>query len=351
MKRLRANGRSPVEAAASRLARAVELPVALARKLGGVGLEALQRFFADSCPSHAAGIAYRVLFSIAPLAIVLVSVFGLVLQDDSVRRDVVNTIVDALPVSDAGRKDVEDAITAIATPASAVGLLSLLLFAWAATGMMAAIRQGLEAAMGVTESRPLARGKVVDLALVVGAAVLVLLSAGLTLLGDQVERASVLLTKATGLGTDTLAGAFLRAESFALAVAAVLLLYRFVPARGPRLRAGLVGAVVTAGLLQVITFASGLIYERTTRLSVIYGSLSAALVFLYSIYLYSSALLLGAEIAAAWSRPPSGNAPPIGVQLKRFAFGLFIKQGPHPGADPPAAAEHPPGPTARDGQT
>ena len=59
------------------------------------------------CPQQAAGIAYRVLFSIAPLAIVLVSIFGLVLQDDSVRQDVVNTIVDALPVSAAGRHDVE----------------------------------------------------------------------------------------------------------------------------------------------------------------------------------------------------------------------------------------------------
>jgi uncharacterized BrkB/YihY/UPF0761 family membrane protein len=69
-----------------------------------------------------------------------------VLQDDSVRQDVVNAIVDALPVSAAGRQDVEDAITAIATPASAAGLASLLVFAWAASGMMTAIRQGLERA-------------------------------------------------------------------------------------------------------------------------------------------------------------------------------------------------------------
>jgi uncharacterized BrkB/YihY/UPF0761 family membrane protein len=98
------------------------------------------------------------LFSIAPLAIVLVSIFGRVLQDDSVRQDVVNSIVDALPVSAAGRHDVEDAITAIATPASAAGLLSLLVFAWAANGMMTAIREGLERAMDVTGTRPRREG-------------------------------------------------------------------------------------------------------------------------------------------------------------------------------------------------
>jgi uncharacterized BrkB/YihY/UPF0761 family membrane protein len=68
-------------------------------KVARVVPDAVQRFFADQCPQQAAGIAYRVLFSIAPLAIVLVSIFGLVLQDDSVRHDVVNAIVDALPVS------------------------------------------------------------------------------------------------------------------------------------------------------------------------------------------------------------------------------------------------------------
>ena len=58
-------------------------------KLGRVLPEALQRYFADRCPQHSAAISYRVLFSIAPLAIVLVAIFGLVLQNDVLRKDVV----------------------------------------------------------------------------------------------------------------------------------------------------------------------------------------------------------------------------------------------------------------------
>jgi Virulence factor BrkB len=120
----------------------------MAKKLARIIAAAVERFFADQCPQLAAGIAYRVLFSIAPLAIVLVSIFGLVLHDDSVRRDVVDAIVDALPVSVAGGRDVEDAITAIATPASAAGLASLLVFTWAASGMMTAISGGSRARDG-----------------------------------------------------------------------------------------------------------------------------------------------------------------------------------------------------------
>src|SRR6185503_10645797 len=114
--------------------------------------------------------------------------------------------------------------------------------------------------------------------------------------------------------------------SFALSIVVVLLLYRFVPARGLRFRDGLVGAIVTALLLRLISLASGWVYERTTRLSVVYGSLTAALVFLYSMYLYSSALLLGAEVASAWSRPQSTHGERILTQLKRGLRGLFVKE-------------------------
>jgi membrane protein len=297
------------------------------RKLIRVVSDALQRYFHDRCPQHAAGISYRVLFSIAPLAIVLVSIFGLVLQDDSVRHDVVNAIVDALPVSAAGRRHVESAITGIATPASAAGLVSLLVFVWAATGMMAAIRQGLERAMDVIESRPAARGKLVDLALIVGAALLVLATVGLTLLGALVQKASDQVGEIAGIGGGTLAGALIHAASFVVTVGVVLLLYRFVPARGLRFRDGLVGAVVTALVFRLIALASGYIYVKTTRLSVVYGSLTSALVFLYSMYLYASALLFGAEVAAAWSRPaPAAGGEPLRTQLKRGVLGLFVRE-------------------------
>jgi membrane protein len=120
-----------------------------------------------------------------------------------------------------------------------------------------------------------------------------------------------------------------------LSVGVVLLLYRFVPARGIGFRHGLAGAVMTAILAQLITSASGYIYDKTTKLSVIYGTLTAALVFLYSVYLYSSALLYGAEVAEAWAKPPvAGPSEPLGVQLKRAILGLFVKQK-EPGERPP----------------
>ncbi len=69
--------------------RLVRWPLKLLRTLARVIPQAIDGYFADRCGQHAAGIAYRVLFSLVPLSIVLVAIFGLVLRNDgpAQRRD------------------------------------------------------------------------------------------------------------------------------------------------------------------------------------------------------------------------------------------------------------------------
>ena len=116
-----------------------------------------------------------------------------------------------------------------------------------------------------------------------------------------------------------------------LTTGVVLVLSRFVPARRLRFGDALAGAIITALFLLAISLVSGMIFDRTRSLSIIYGSLTVALVFLYSVYLSASALLLGAEIAAAWSHPSEGPHRRDALeQVRRVALGLFVHQ------DPPA---------------
>ena len=294
-----------------------------ASRIGRVLAHAADRYFADSCPQHAAGIAYRVLFSIVPLAIVLVSIFGVILGNQTVHDAVVDTIVGALPATASSREDVADAITGIATTSGAVGLVTLVLFAWAATGMMAAIRGGLEVAIHAKQTRPMARGKLVDLLLVVGAALLVLATVAATLLDRMAQHVLRRADSATGLA-GTFVGDWLpRVVAVAASVGVVMLLYRFVPSRRLRRADMLAGAVTTSFLLLAIAVASSRLYDGVTRLSVVYGSLTAALVFLYSVYLYASALLFGGEVAAAWSKPADPDGAPVRVQIRSAVRGLF----------------------------
>jgi YihY family inner membrane protein len=284
---------------------------------------AANRYFADRCPQHAAGIAYRVLFSSVPLAVVLVSVFGVMLGNAEVRDAVVTAIVNALPAEAADRADVAGAISSITPPPGLLGLLTLAVFVWSATGMMAAIRAGLEVATHAQHGRPVVRGKLIDLLLVVGAALLVLTTVALTALDRLTQHALHRIETATGIDAP-LSGTLLpRLATAAVWVGVVLLLYRLVPTRRMSRSDALAGAVITAILFLGISLASGLVYRSATHLSVVYGSLTGVFVFLYAVYLYASALLFGAEAASAWSAPAQPVSEPLGVQLRRAVRGLF----------------------------
>ena len=310
-----------------KVARLVRWPVdrlgGLARGVATALPRAIEDLFRDRCTQYAASIAYRVLFSLFPLTIFLVSIFGLVLQDDELRQTVIDELVDILPVSESGQTDVAESIEGIATPLSAIGFISLIALFWGASGMMASIRIGLEAALKVDRGRPAARAKLVDFALVALSGLLVILVVGLSafaaFFGRLVDRIS------EDVGVTPPSGWVLQNGLQLLLVASMaLLLYRFVPAARLHPRAAIAGAVLTAlgtwGATKVLAFVFG----DFSRYNLIYGSLAGVMTFLFFVYVVAWILLLGAEFAYAWSQPPGPPGPPLRAQIIGFFRGLFV---------------------------
>jgi membrane protein len=304
-------------------------PLRLVQNLFRAVPAAIDGYFRDRLSQHAAGIAYRVLFSLVPLAIVLVSIAGIVLHDEQRRDDVVSEIVTHLPFTEEGSSSVEAAIIRLASPTSAFGLVSLVLFFWASSGMMGAVRTGLEAALRVEPDRrrPAVRAKLVDLILVAGAGALLIAMVAVAVVAQVVTRFVGGAAEAVGLEGGVLPELVRLTVPLLVATVVVMLLYRFVPARRLRFGDAVVGGIVTGLLLLAISAASAFIYDKVAGLSVVYGSITALLVFLYSVYLYASALLFGAELASAWSAPAdTGPSVPIRRQVQDAVVGLFVRR-------------------------
>lgn len=324
-----AEARAPEEP--SWIARLARWPLGVVQNLFRAIPAAIDGYFRDRLMQHAAGIAYRVLFSLVPLAIVLVSIVGIFLRDEARRDEVVDEIVSHLPFTESGTASVEQAITKLASPTSVFGLVSLLVFFWASSGMMGAVRTGLEAALRVEPDRrrPAARAKLVDLILVAGAGALLLAMVALTVAAQVVLRLVGGAAEAVGLQSGLFAELARAGIPLVVATVVVMLLYRFVPARRLRFGDAVVGGLVTGLLLLAISAASAFVYDQVAGLSVVYGSITALLVFLYSVYLYASALLFGAELAAAWSAPPESGPPvPLRQQVRDAVAGLFVRRRP-----------------------
>lgn len=286
---------------------------------------AIEDLFTDRCTQYAAAIAYRVLFSLFPLTIFLVSIFGLVLQNNDLRKDVINEIIDLLPVSATGQADVQKSIEGIATPLSAIGLISLAALIWGASGMMASIRLGLEAAMKVERGRPAAHAKLVDFVLVAAAGLLVLVVVGLSAFAAFFSRLADRAAERIGLQASFSGQALRDGFQIVLITVMALLLYRFVPARHLRARGALAGAVVTALGTWAAVRILAVIFRDFSNYNLIYGSLAGVMTFLFFVYVVALILLFGAEFAYAWSQPPGPpGGPPLRARLGGAVRGLFV---------------------------
>lgn len=299
---------------------------------------ALEDLIRDRGPQYAAAIAFHVLFSLFPLMILLVSIFGLVLQDDTLRLRVIDELLAVLPVSPSGEDDVRSSIEQIASPLSAFGLLFLVALLWGASGMMAAIRVGLESALKADRRRPAAHAKLVDFVLVGLTGVLVLAVIGLSAFATLFGRLLDSLAGRIGVEVVTSSTGTLIRDGVQIGLIGVmtLLLYRVAPGRKLRPSAALAGAVLTAigvwGAARLLAVLLGL-----SRYNVIYGSITGVMTFLIFVYVVALILLIGAEFAYQRSQPPAPPGPPIGVRFKGFLRGLVVYQEP----DEPERADDP----------
>ena len=120
-------------------------------------------FNRDNCSQHAAAITYFVLFSIIPVAILAVSIIGFILVSEDRRADLVNEILDTVPLTQTeGRDEVENALDTVQRISGFAAALSILATIWASSAMFSSIRRALNIVWGVDEHRPWAQGKLVD---------------------------------------------------------------------------------------------------------------------------------------------------------------------------------------------
>lgn len=291
----------------------------------------IAEFLDDHCPQLAAGIAYHVLFSIFPLAIVLAGIFGIVVHLTGAQADVVDAIVRNIPLSASGDAKLRELFRGATGGLSALGLLGIVGLIYAASGMMAAIRLALNEAWDIVEYRPFLRGKLIDVGLVFAVAVLVFVSLGLTIAVRTVGGA------AAHVGVDFSSGwaSWLLGVVVPLVVsfAVTLFLYLVVPAADVRFADTWPAAAVTAGFFVLTENLFAVYVQHFANYSVVYGSLGAVIAFMFFTYLSSLVFLFGAEVASecprvreTLARGEPEKGPSASVQVKQVMKGLWVRE-------------------------
>ena len=257
----------------------------------------------DRIHRDAAQVAFFAMLSFVPLALLLVASFGLFFEDAEVRGRVVDTVFENVPLSQEGdRARLERTVGDSLAGAGTLGPISVLLLIAAGSGVMGALRHTINEARDIHERPPLLRRKALDLALILGATVLLALSLSVT----ATRHAAEVLDDEDGGGGLAAALLDLLGDGlpFVFTGAVVLFLYCVLPMHRQRVRDVWPGVVVAVALLALLREGLELYFEHLADFGALYGSLGALMALLLFVYAASIVLLFGAEFASEWTRLP-----------------------------------------------
>lgn len=288
-------------------------------------------FFADRCTQLAAAISYYALFAIFPLAILAVGIFSLVIGEEQARTDVLDFLTRRLPVTDdTGRQDIATLLQDVIANSGfqIVGAVGLVI---SASGLMGAVRNGLNTAWDLEDRRPPLRGKVLDILLVPGVGAVIAASFALSV-GRRwfVELGEEIGDPVAGPAT-VLAGTGTWAIPLGISLAVFTLLYRLIPACQVRWADAITGAAVATLGYELAKLGFGFYLDNLADYGAVYGSLGAVVAFVFFVFLVANIFLVGAEVASERPRVLAGHyygGPPddrsLGRQVVDAVKGLLI---------------------------
>jgi len=273
-----------------------------------VGRSALGRAIAGTATGYsrhatsqfAAAISYRVLFSLVPLVSFVAAIADALLPDT--QRDAIARWLASVVPGHALDSSVQDALTGSRVPPTIMGLVSLAVLLWAASGMMAALRVAFRIIWENDRRRTFVQSKLIDFLLVLGVGVVAVAALGATLIVQVLAEIGRDLSEALGGGTDghILAAATEVLASAVLTYSVLFVLYRYVPPVSPPRRAVWLPALLATIGFHVATAVYGLYLAQFGDVTAVYGPLGAVLGFLLVVYVGVTVILLGAELVAAW---------------------------------------------------
>ena len=256
---------------------------------------AMMNFAEDRGTLMAASISYFALLSMFPLALLAVSIFGIVLRDADVQARVLEAIVDALPIEETS---IEDSLRAVASGGPALTIVSLGGAIWTAGALSRAIRSSINVAFDVKRPRPALRGILVDYSLLPVVGVLFLGSFLVTAAWRVVQVQTDGRIEFLGGQSSLLWDAGALAIPVVLSFLTFLFLYWLLPNLPVRLRDIWPGALVAALGVEALKHGFAFYLANFASFDVVYGSLGGVIALLLWIYLSANILLVGAEIAA-----------------------------------------------------
>ena len=246
-------------------------------------------FLGKNCQYVAGAIAFYTLFSMFPLVLAVISIWGFFLGHEDQQEVRAEQIARVIPVSSVF---IGETMRGVASARAITGVASVFVLLWASSTAFGAIRKGINAAWGVTKTRPFIKERMIDLGLASGAGILMVF---LLFITPMVSTLQLLVERAFPGITYGLAASLITVViSPAISFGTFLILYRYLPNTKVDFR-----TVWVCALLASLAFDGakwGFIWYVNTFpvYNLVYGSVGAIMALLTWVYVEAIIMLFGA---------------------------------------------------------
>ena len=186
--------------------------------------DAVNDFLGKNCPYIAGAIAFYTLFSLFPLVLAIISIWGFLLGPEVEQTDLARRIAEVIPVS---TEFIGETVHGVASARAITGAASVLGLLWASSAAFGAIRKGINAAWGIRRTRPFLKERLMDIGLVLGGGLLMIVIMLITPTLRFLQESTVYVAPDTDL--DLLFKLVSVVASPVLSFATFLILYRYLP--------------------------------------------------------------------------------------------------------------------------
>ncbi len=250
----------------------------------------------DQIGIRAAALAYFAVFSIFPLALLVISAVGFFLDDPVRQQQVLDAISNLLPdMADIVVEIAEGAMNNVVQSRNLSGLIAVIGLLWSASGFFRALEFSVHTIFGIGDPRPLWKSRGVGMILVLLVTPMLLVTVALTSFGHLL----IDLPFIPEIVQTFLSAGISQTITLLLSIGAFFLLYRFVPNPWTPVRIALIGASAAGVAWMALTYGfNWYLQSGFANYSALYGSIGAVIALIFYMYLANYVVLLGAELAA-----------------------------------------------------
>ncbi|HEX8391373.1 MAG TPA: YihY/virulence factor BrkB family protein [Longimicrobium sp.] len=279
---------------------------ALRRVLGGwfdFARRVYQKAGEDDIFFLAGAIAFNVLVAAIPFLLMLIGVFGFVLQRavEDPEQMAVDYVLGILPPSQRIVTLTRTLVGEVVAGRTRFGVVGLILFMWSSTRLVGSLRSVLKHIFDLPEERGIIDGKIFDVQMVLVAGTLFLLNTGTTIAVEAAQNYGVQTLGLSGRAeVVSMQRALARILAFGFILLMFVLMYRYLPKRKTPWRIAIVAAVFTSVVWEALKGIFAWYVAHVGNWQTTYGTLANLIILIFWIYYLAIVFVLGGEVAQVY---------------------------------------------------